>query len=73
MNLEVVANTTNITRPTPILFVHGAWLGKSRDLSPDGACHDAGKLGGWARPVTDGPMPDVVICVDDGIERVVFP
>jgi hypothetical protein len=27
MKLEVVANTTNATRPTPILFVHGAWLG----------------------------------------------
>lgn len=27
MKLEVIANTTNAIRPTPILFVHGAWLG----------------------------------------------
>ncbi len=25
MKLEVIANTTNTSRPTPILFVHGAW------------------------------------------------
>ncbi len=27
MKLEVIADTTNATRPTPILFVHGAWHG----------------------------------------------